>query len=158
MARQPDIQYVHLYQYSNTARKLDLLTPAGKPYELPTQQPKHKKAKKPTVSVLEVCSAVVCAFVLLAMVIGLLKVGVLASRQQELKSYIETLTAECADLQVAFENTYDLEQVEQRARQMGLVESTQAAHVTLEAITVPQEPETDTWSDAWAELFAKAPR
>ena len=158
MSRQPYIQYVQFYQYSNTARKLDPQPRTGKTYELPSQQPKHQKAKKPAFGVLEVCSAVVCAFVLLSMVVGLLKVGVLASRQQELQGYIESPKEECADLQVAFDNAYDLEMVADRAGQMGLVDASQATHVTLPSAPVPSAAEESiTWSDILGELFAKAP-
>ncbi len=159
MARQPDIQYVQMYQHGSAARKLELLTPVRKQYELPSQQPRRKKAKKPAYSPLDVCSVAVAVFMLFTMVIGLLQVGVASSRQQELQTYIDTLTQERADLQRAFENAYDLEQVAQRAGQMGLVEGTQVRHIPLEAEDIPQSQDQElTFGDILSELFAKAPR
>lgn len=159
MARQPDIQYVQMYQYGNTARKLELLTPARKRYELPSQQSRHQQVRKPVWSLLDVCSVAVAVFMLFAMVIGLLQVGVLSSRQQELQTYIDTLTQERADLQVAYENAYDLEQVEQRALQMGLVDGSRALHVSVEGAVLPEETQPQSGlADVIAELFAKAPR
>lgn len=159
MARQPDIQYVQMYHYGSTARKLELLTPERKHYRLPTQQPKRQQVKKPSFTALEVCSVAVAVFMLFAMTIGLLQVGIMSSRQQELQVYMDTLTAECADLRVAYENAYDLEQVEQRALQMGLVDGAQAHHVSLEGSVLPQEPEQQPGiAEILEELFAKAPR
>lgn len=155
MARQPDIQYVQIYQYGNTARKLERLTPARKHYELPSQQ-SRRQVKKPVCSLLDVCSVAVAVFMLFTMVIGLLQVGVLSNRQQELQTYIDTLTKERADLQVAYENAYDLELVEQRAQQMGLVNGSQALHVSVEGTVLPQETQQPGLAEIFAELFAKA--
>ena len=158
MARQPDIQYVQIYQYGNTARKLERLTPSRKHYELPSQQSRRQQVKKPVCSLLDVCSVAVAVFMLFTMVIGLLQVGVMSNRQQELQTYIDTLTKERADLQVAYENAYDLELVEQRAQQMGLVNGSQALHVSVEGAVLPQETQQLGLAEIFAELFAKAPQ
>lgn len=161
MARQPDIQYVQMYNYGNTARKLELKAPVQKKkYELPGQLPQRQREKRPVCTLLDVCSIAVAVFMLFAMVIGLLQVGVLSDRQQALQAHIETLQQERAGLQVAYEKAYDLEQVEQRARQMGLVDGSEAVHISMEAPVISEEPEPTFWdrlAETFAELFAKAP-
>lgn len=162
MARQPDIQYIQLYNHGSTAHKLAPRTAYRKEkYQLPEQRPVVQQAKRSVLDPLSVCAIVVAGFMLVTMLIGMFRVGELTSQRQELESYISVLQQQRADLQMVYENSYDLTQVEQRARQMGLVSADEVTHVQMGAITPIQE-QTPSFGQRVAsffeELFAKAPR
>lgn len=163
MARQPDVQYISsMYNYGSTARKL-----APKPqirkekYQLPEQRPQLQAVKKVALDPLSLCSTVVACVMLVAMLVGLFQVAELTARRQELEAYIDVLQEQRADLRKEFESTYDLEQVEQRARQMGLVYPNEVYHVPMGAVdTTPEEEPgfAERLTALFNELFAKAPR
>lgn len=162
MARQPDIQYIQIYNHGSTAKKL-----APRPryrkeqYQLPTQQPRRQQVKQITLDPLAVCAIAVACIMLIAMLIGMLRIGELASKRQELNEYIDVLQEQRADLQKNYESNYDLEQVEQRARQMGLVYANEVFHVQMGAAEPAFEEEPGFAQRVTAffdELFAKAQR
>jgi hypothetical protein len=98
---------------------------------------------------------------LIAMLIGMFRVGELTGRRQELEQYVDVLQEQRADLQKSYEESYDLHLVEQRARQMGLVPGDEVQHIRLG--TLNAEPEqsisvADKLVALFDELFAKAPR
>lgn len=167
MARQPDIQYIQMYNYGSTARKLEPQAPAKKKrYELPTpgaRSARNLQRKEETGIVLDplsVCAVAVAAVLLVCLLLGMLQVGTLNSRRQELEGYISTLQSQRADLQRTFDESYDLQQVERRAREMGLVPAAQARHVAIEAPTFETVEEPGFWAKTkamFSELFAKAP-
>ena len=162
MARQPDIQYVQMYNYGSTARKL-----APRPryrkdqYQLPTQQSRRQQATQSVLDPLAVCAIAVAFFMLIAMLIGMFRVGELSVARQELQEHIDVLQEQRADLQKNYESTYDMAQVEQRARQMGLVYASEVFHVQMGTAT-PVAEETPGFAQRltalFNELFAKAPR
>ena len=162
MARQPDVQYIQMYNYGSTAKKL-----APRPqyrrekYQLPEHQPQRQQVKQSILDPLSICSIVVACFMLVAMLIGMFRVSELTGTRQELEEHIGVLQEQQADLQKAYEGAYDLEQVEQRARQMGLVYANEVYHVQMGNV----EPETqqepsfgERLSALLDELFAKAPK
>lgn len=162
MARQPDVQYIQMYNYGSTAQKL-----APRPryrkekYQLPEQHSQPRQAKQKLLDPLSVCAIVVASVMLVAMLIGMFRIGALTSTRQELEEHIGVLQEERADLQKAYEGAYDLEQVEQRARQMGLVYPNEVYHVQMGAVEVetPREPSFgERLSAFFSELFAKAPK
>jgi hypothetical protein len=162
MARQPDVQYIQMYNYGSTAHKL-----APRPryrkeqYQLPEQKPLGQKAKRTVFDPLSVCAIAVACVMLITMLVGMFRVAELSERQQELEGYVDQLREQRADLQKTYEDTYDLAQVEQRARQMGLVYSNEVYHIQMgTAKPIPQEEPgfTDRLAALFDELFAKAPR
>lgn len=162
MARQPDVQYIQMYNYGSTAKKL-----APRPqyrrekYQLPEQQPQIRQVKPAILDPLAICSIVVACVMLVAMLIGMFRVSELTSTRQSLEEHIGVLQEQRADLQKAYEGAYDLEQVEQRARQMGLVYPNEVYHVQMGAVELesPQEPSLGERLVAlFNELFAKAPK
>ena len=161
MARQPDIQYIQLYNHGSTARKLAPLPQYRKEkYQLPEQQRTVQHVKRPVLDPLSLCAMAVAGFMLVAMLIGMVRVGELTSQRQELETYIGVLQQQHADLQMVYESSYDLNQVEQRARQMGMVSADEVTHVQMGAVNPnPQEEPgfTDRMTALFDELFAKAP-
>ena len=161
MARQPDIQYVQLYNHGSTARKLAPRPQYRKEkYQLPEQQHTVQRVKRPVLDPLSLCAMAVAGFMLVAMLIGMVRVGELTSQRQELEAYIGALQQQRADLQMVYESSYDLDQVEQRARQMGMVSADEVTHVQMGAVNPDPQEETglgDRMTALFEELFAKAP-
>ena len=162
MARQPDIQYIQAYNYGNTARKLAPQPHVRKEkYQLPQQRPHRQQVRQAMLDPLSLCAIAVASVMLVAMLIGMFRVGELVSRRQELEQYIGVLQEQRADLQKTYEESYDLHQVELRARQMGLVPGDEIQHVQMGTInTQPQQGPgiTDRLAAFFSELFAKAPK
>ncbi len=162
MARQPDVQYVQMYNYGNTARKLAAQPQHRKEsYRLPDQKPHRQQVKQATLDPLSVCAIVVAGVMLIAMLVGMFHVAELSGQRQELETYIDVLQEQRADLQKTYERSYDLAQVEQRARQMGLVYANEVYHVPMGTVEPAVQEETgfvDRLSAWFDELFAKAPR
>lgn len=162
MARQPDVQYIQMYNYGSTARKLAPRPQARKEkYQLPEQQPRQQKAKQMVLDPLSMCAIAVACVMLVAMLIGMFRVGELTGRRQELEQYIDVLQEQRADLQKTYESAYDLAQVEQRARQMGLVYSNEVMHVEMGAVNLEPHQESgfaDRVTAFFDELFSKAHR
>lgn len=158
MARQPDIQYIQ-YNYGNTARKLELKPQAQKKkYQLPEQQ-NSRQTQQIVWSPLTLCSVAVALVMCFAMILGILQIGSLNAYNERMSDHVEKLTEERAALQAAYENAYEPEAVIRRAGQMGLVDASQVAHVsmTMPQIPVHEEPDFGTRLTAiWNELFAKA--
>ena len=162
MARQPDIQYIQFYNHGSTARKLAPRPQYGKQkYQLPEQRPVVEQMKRSVLDPLSLCAIAVAGFMLVTMLIGMVRVGELTSRRQELETYISELQQQRADLQMVYENSYDLTQVEQRARQMGLVSSEEVPHIEMGKLNPqPQQDPgfAEKMTNLFDELFAKAPR
>ena len=162
MARQPDIQYVQVYHYGNTARKLAPKPQAHKEkYRLPEQQPRRQQVRQAVMDPLSICAVTVACVMLVAMLIGMFRVGELTGRCQELDQYIDVLQEQRADLQRVYEESYDLHLVEQRARQMGLVPADEVQRIRIEAAPTVSQQKTgifDRMTAFFEELFAKAPR
>ena len=158
MARQPDIQYIQ-YNYGNTARKLERKPQAQKKkYQLPEQQ-NSRQTQQIVWSPLTLCSVAVALVMCFAMILGILQIGSLNAYNERMSDHVEKLTEERAALQAAYENAYEPEAVIRRAGQMGLVDASQAAHVsmTMPQIPVREEPDFGARLTAiWNELFAKA--
>ena len=110
---------------------------------------------------LSICAVTVACVMLVAMLIGMFRVGELTGRCQELDQYIDVLQEQRADLQRVYEESYDLHLVEQRARQMGLVPADEVQRIRIEAAPTVSQQKTgifDRMTAFFEELFAKAPR
>ena len=155
MARQPDIQYIQMYNYGSTAQKL-----APRPryrkdqYQLPTQQPHRQQVSRVKLEPLPVCAIAVTFVLLISMLLGMVRVGELSNANQQLQE-------QRVGLQKDYEGAYDLAQVEQRARQMGLVYANEVFHVQMGSVEPVIEQTPGIWQRLTAlfdELFAKAPK
>lgn len=162
MARQPDIQYIQMYNYGSTAPKLAPRSREQKEkYQLPEQRPSGQRARQKFLDPLSVCALIVASIMVVTMLMGLVRVWEVSDRGQELESYIDVLQEQQAGLQKTYEASYDLHQVEQRARQMGLVHADEVYHVAMGDVNPEYQQEPgfrEKLEDFFDELFAKAPR
>lgn len=162
MARQPDIQYIQMYNYGSTARKVAPRPQAQKEkYQLPEQQPRKVQTQKKLLDPLSFCAVAVSCVILVALAIGVFRLGELTTRRYELQQHIEVLQRKQAGLYQDYEEICDFQQVEQRARQMGMIGGNEAVHVQMGAVNPEPQQEPgflDRMEQLFDELFAKAPR
>jgi hypothetical protein len=158
MARQPDIRYVQIYNPGSTAKKLEVL---------PRQQKKNAAPPKPkaeerSIRVIHVDPMALCAMaaagvLLIAMVVGMIRLGTAESRTQELEQYASVLQQENVALREAFQGAYDPETVQNQAKLSGMIPAEEAERVSLE-LTIPQQAEEPGFFEKiglfFSELFA----
>lgn len=162
MARQPDVQYIQMYNYGSTARKVAPRPQARKEkYQLPEQLPRREQARQKLLDPLSVCAIAVACVMLVGLIIGVFQLGELTTRRYELQQYIDVLGKEQADLYKLYEQTCDFQQVELRASQMGMISGDEAVHVQMGPVNPEPQQEPgflDRMGQLFDELFAKAPR
>jgi hypothetical protein len=98
---------------------------------------------------------------LISMLLGMVRVGELSNANQQLQEHLDVLQEQRVGLQKDYESAYDLAQVEQRARQMGLVYANEVFHVQMGSVEPVIEQTPGIWQRLTAlfdELFAKAPK
>lgn len=162
MARQPDIQYIQMYNYGSTARKIAPRPQARKEkYQLPEQLPRKAQVRQKLLDPLSVCAIALACVMLVALVIGVSQLGELTVRRYELRQHIETLDRQQANLHKLYEETYDFREVEFRAYQMGMIGGDEAVHVQMDAVNPEPQQEPgfmEQLQQLFEELFAKASR
>lgn len=158
MARQPDIRYVQIYNHGSTARKLEA-APWQKSKMAALPKPKVRKEKQAVLYVdpLALCAMAAAGLLLIAMVAGMIWLGIASSRTQELETYVSNLQEENVALREEFETHYDMQSVERQALEQGMTPASEAEHVPLE-LTIPQpEAEPSFFEQVkifFSELFA----
>ena len=160
MARQPDIQYVRYYTGGSAARKIEL-QPEKKKKNIAAQpqRPRTRQQKKTVIHLdpISVLAVMVAGVMLIAMAIGMLRLGQVNTEVDAMNSYAAQLQQENASLRQEYESGYDLEDIEQKALEMGLVPIEQVQHVTVAVPETPVEAEPTFWEKAaafFSELFA----
>lgn len=158
MAPQPDIQYVSFYTAGSAARKLELLPEKKKPQVSTPQRPRVRRQKKTVVYVdpISMFAVLVAGVMLIAMVVGMLQLGSINAENARMEAYISQLRTENTQLRTQYEAGYDLNDVEQKALEMGLVPIDQVERVVVDVPEVVQEPQVGFWESVGAffsELF-----
>ena len=156
MARQPDIRYVQFYTYGSAAKKLE---PVTKKKKVRLPKPKAQKVQQKIIYVdpLALCAMAAAVVMLLAMVVGMIRLGADSMRSSELQTQVTQLQQENAALKKTFLEHYDTAGVEEFARINGMISAAEAEHIDLE-YTIPQaEQEPGFWENIgffFSELFA----
>jgi cell division protein FtsL len=160
MARQPDIQYIRYYTSGSAARKIELQPEKKKKNTVAVpQRPRTRKQNKMVIHLdpISMLAVMVAGIMLITMVIGMLRLGQVNAEVDAMNGYVEQLQQENSALRQEYESGYDLEDVEQKALEMGLVPIEQVEHVTIEVPETPVEAEPTFWEKAaafFSELFA----
>jgi hypothetical protein len=159
MARQPDIQYVRFYTDGSAARKVEL-QPEKKKINAPVapQRPRVRRQTKTVVHVdpISMFAVLVAGVMLIAMAVGMLKLGAINAENVRMESYVAELRTENAQLRAEYEAGYDLKDVEQKALEMGLVPMDQVEKVVIEIPEDVTKPEPTFWENVaafFSELF-----
>ena len=158
MARQPDIQYVRFYTDGSAARKIELQPEKKRNKVALPQRPRVRKEKKTVIHVdpISVFAVLVAGVMLIAMVVGMMQLGSINADADKMENYVAELQSENTQLRAEYESGYDLQDVEQKALEMGLVPIDQVEHVTIELPEPPVEEEPTFWENVgafFAELF-----
>ena len=157
MARQPDIRYVQFYTYGSAAQKLEPVPKQKKKVQLPKPKAQKEQQRVVYVDPLALCAMAAAVVLLIAMVVGMIRLGANSIRSNELQTQVTQLQQENASLKKTFLENYDAESVEEFARINGMISAAEAEHVPLE-YTIPQaEQEPGFWENVgffFSELFA----
>lgn len=156
MARQPDIQYVSLYTHGSAARQLEV-QPKKKKVALPKPKVRRDKRMVLYVDPLSVCAVFAAGLLLIAMAVGMIRLGIASSQAQKAQAYVTQLEAENEQLRDTYLAGYDAEEVRRQAEAMGMIPIEDAKHVVID-VQVPQpEAEPTFWENIglfFSELFA----
>lgn len=154
MAQRPSVQYVQFYTDGSAARKVETVTP------LPVAKlPKARKLKRITLHIDPVAIGGI-AMAVVMLVLMLVGVGQLISARQnvaQLENRVAVLQAEQRDLNVTYEGSLDIADVEKTALALGMVPKDQVKHVLMQVPEVPQEKTPGAWEQIYmflAGLFA----
>lgn len=158
MALQPDIQYVRFYTSGSAARKLELLPKKEKVKISAPQRPQTHRKKKTLVYIdpISVFAVLVAGIMFIAMAVGMLRLGSVNSEVDRMSEYVMQLQAENTTLRNEYRSGYDLQDVEQKALEMGLVPVEQVEKVVVDVPEIAEEPELSFWEKVGAffsELF-----
>lgn len=157
MARQPDIQYIRYYTDGSAARKIE---PAPKKKErVGLPQPRVRRDQRVVVHVdpVSVCALLVAAIMLIAMAVGMIRLGIANSQAKEMEGYVSQLQSQSAKLDTEYYGSFELADVEQQALELGMVPKDQLQHVTVDVQIPQEEPELGFWQEVglfFRELFA----
>lgn len=159
MARQPDIMYVRAYTYGTAARKLEPARTPKRPGVQPQRQRAVRRDRRKVIRIdpVSLCALAVAAVMLIAMAVGMIELGTIGAQADRMEAYVAELQSENAQLHADYRAGYDLEEVEQKALEMGLVPVEQVEHVTIHVEQPQAEPEQTAWQRFCAtlqELFA----
>lgn len=136
MTRQLDVQYVRFYTDGSAARKVDTVQPMKQ-----MQLPKVKKQKRIVFRVdpIAAMGIVVSVLMLVLMAVGVFQLKAAQQSASSMEDYVSKLEAENASLSATYEQSYDLQKVEETAIALGMVSRDQVQRVTIRVPAVEAE-------------------
>ena len=143
MTRQPDIQYVHFSIDGTAARKLDTRRKVSHASTRNQQQkPRRQKRKVVYVNPMAICAMMLAGLMLIVMAGGMLRLGYINAQTEKMENYISVLQEEKIQLQAEYDDSFDVEEVRQKALAMGLVPRQDSEQITIsvQVPTVQEEP------------------
>ena len=154
MAQRIGVQYVQFYTDGSAARKVATVTPLR-----PAKLPKAKKIKRITLHIdpIAIAGIAMATIMLVLMLIGVSQLLNVRRNVEKLENTVAVLQAEQRDLNVTYENSYDLEEVKETALALGLVPRDQVEHVRMQMPKTEPEKTPGTWEQIYmflAGLFA----
>lgn len=142
MARQVDVRYVQFYTKGNAACKVAPVAP------LPTAKlPRVKKQKRIVLRIdpVAVAGIVMAAFMLVLMTVGVIELHNARQNVVTLENQVDTLWQEHRQLNAAYEDGYDIADIEKTALALGMVPREEVTQIVMQVPEVPQEEEPDAW-------------
>lgn len=146
MTRKNDVQYIRLYTDGSSACSVDYSVPEKKK-QPKTRLPKPKQEKKILIRLdpVAVCGIAVAAVMFVIMLISCVQLLQTQGQVRATQTRVAHLQTEHVQLQMRYEESYDLNQVEEMAWALGMVPMSQVVHVTLKE-TMPEETaEPNAW-------------
>ena len=125
-----NIQYVHFYTDGSAARKLEPVTPFKKnTVRMPAQKKrKHKLIYVDPVAVLGICVAI---FMVVMMAVGLTQFSKVKAERETMTAYVHYLEQENQILTEKYAQSYDLNEIENTAKALGMIPQEQVKTVAI---------------------------
>lgn len=147
MAKKPEIQYIDkFYVHGSEARVLEL-----KPRRrlirtvLPLSAP--DKTIRIPVDPVAICGVVVAVALMAALILGTMQYVQVCREYRAMMDYVVTVQNENVELQESYRSKVDLEAVEQRALELGMIPIEMADKITIRAERPVPEPEMTIWDE-----------
>ena len=160
MAQKPDIQYIHqFYVPGSEAQVLELKPVKKKRKKKKFVLPKPKVEKKILIAldIASVCGLVVACVMMVLMTVGIFQLSEVRQEYSRMESYVISLQNQNVDLEKQYQETFDLDDIRDKALALGMIPIEEARTVTIHVEPPVAEPEPTVWEDiCWffMELFA----
>ncbi len=155
MARKPDIQYIRQFYVPGSeaqviefkpAQPAQKTQPANPQPTTQTQCQPHKKQKQ-EVDVVAVCGSFLLIVTLVLMLAGMFQLHAATRENRKMEEYVLALKNERAVLQRDYESGYDLNQIQEMAKSLGMVPKEQVQTFTINPVVPQPEPEPSWWEN-----------
>ena len=153
MVKKPEIQYIDkFYVHGSEARVLEL-KPKRRIIKtvLPLSVP--DKTIKIGVDPVAICGVVVAVALMVALVLGTVQYVRVCREYRAMMDYVVTVQNENVELRESYRSKVDLEAVEARALELGMIPIEQADKITIRVEQPVPEPEQTIWDEI--EWFCK---
>lgn len=145
MTRQPDIQYVQFSFDGTAARKLETSrTEARQPQRVQNRR-RQRKRKIIRIDPLALCAMVTAGVMLIVMAVGMLRLGSINQDAAKMEAYVSKLQTEQTQLQSEYRDSFDQEEIRQKALAMGLVPRQTGEQITISVQVPPVQEEQTVW-------------
>lgn len=146
MARKPEIQYVgQFYVYGSEAKAVAVKKRPQ--FQLPKPKLELEKIEKIYVDPVALLGLAVAAVMLICMFVGAIQITNSWAEYQEVSHYLSELKRENARLEHTYHTSYDIDEVAEKAENLGLVPLDQIPTLSVR-VTVPAvEPEMTAWDE-----------
>ena len=135
MTRYPNVQYVHFYTDGSAARKLEPVIPFKKNT---VRIPAQKKSKRKVIYLdpVAVLSMAVALCLLVVMVLGVGRFYDAKAENDTMAAYVHYLQQENQRLTQEYVQSYDLNEVKQTAKALGMVPAQELGSVAID-VSIP---------------------
>ena len=138
MAMQPDIQYVPFcYVDGSTARKVQR-QPQKKASAAPVQNRRRAKQKVIAVDPVAIGGILVALAMLVMMLVGFVQYNICQEQTRLMQDYVTSLQLENAQLQQNFDDSIDMDYVQDVADALGMVPAQNAQQIHID-VQLPQQ-------------------
>ena len=145
MTRQPDIQYVQFSFDGTAARKLETSrTEARQPQRVQNRR-RQRKRKIIRIDPLALCAMVTAGVMLIVMAVGMLRLGSINQDAAKMEAYVSKLQTEQTQLQSEYRDSFDQEEIRQKALAIGLVPRQTGEQITISVQVPPVQEEQTVW-------------
>ena len=147
MVKKPEIQYIDkFYVHGSEARVLEL-KPKRRIIKtvLPLSAP--DKTIKIGIDPVAICGMVVAVVLLVMMVVGTVQYVSVCRQHQQMLDYVVSVQNKNVELRENYRNELDLEEIREKALELGMVPAAEAERITVRVETPVVEPEMNAWEE-----------
>lgn len=145
MTRQPDIQYVQFCIDGTAARKLESNRAEARQPQPVYRRTRRNRRKIIHIDPLALCAMVTAGVMLVVMAVGMLRLGSINADAAKMEAYVMRLQDENTQLKTEYNESFDKEDIRQKALAMGLEPKQEGNEITLSVHVPPVEQEQSVW-------------